>query len=575
MLVRLLLSLTFSLVFFFPVSAATFNVNTTADTFDIFPGNGICFDNSGRCSLRAAISEANAYPGADFIVVPAGIFTIGIPESGGGGSFKITSPMTIQGSGASNTIIRARTSPGIPFSRVFKLSGDSGNSVTINSVTIRNGLPLSGSGGGIETSLPLTLNNCVVRNNELRSGDPVISGAGINAMGIRRLTLNNTIVTANKIVGSAAEEFNGAGIFSDGEVVLFQSQVTNNRIDGTGASVNRGAGIALRTSGNFTATGSQISGNISSSATKSYGAGLSISTSSQCAVNLTNTVVTGNYSVGGMSNWGGGIYMETLPFVVPIGGKIDATFDKVAVTNNAVYNPYALGGGMFAWASSGGEYITLTVKNSTFSNNYSAGSAGGIYAGNWGTRPYSTGTFNFVNSTISGNGAEQDGGGLYFQHGNLAAPFAANMNFVTIANNAANGNNWGYVGGGGGVFVNSALNVNAQNTVIATNFVYGSGFAPDVSGQLNSQSYNHFGTTDGAAIINMSATDSTGNPVLGPLQNNGGPTQTHLPSFGPLIDRIPYGTNGCGTTITQEQRGNARFWQLGCDKGAVELGYIN
>src|SRR5215210_3997640 len=57
------------------VNAATFVVNTTADTQDAAPGNGTCADAAGACSLRAAITEANALAGADIITVPAGTYT--------------------------------------------------------------------------------------------------------------------------------------------------------------------------------------------------------------------------------------------------------------------------------------------------------------------------------------------------------------------------------------------------------------------------------------------------------------------------------------------------------------------
>jgi ribulose-phosphate 3-epimerase len=49
--------------------AADFTADTTADTVDISPGDGICADGGGQCSLRAAIGEANALAGADTITV--------------------------------------------------------------------------------------------------------------------------------------------------------------------------------------------------------------------------------------------------------------------------------------------------------------------------------------------------------------------------------------------------------------------------------------------------------------------------------------------------------------------------
>ena len=85
---------------------ASFVVNITADTQDAAPGNGICADAAGACSLRAAITEANALAGADTITVPAGTYTQALASandnSNAGGDFDITSPMTINGAGAGN-----------------------------------------------------------------------------------------------------------------------------------------------------------------------------------------------------------------------------------------------------------------------------------------------------------------------------------------------------------------------------------------------------------------------------------------------------------------------------------------
>ncbi len=51
-------------------------------------------------------------------------------------------------------------------------------------------------------------------------------------------------------------------------------------------------------------------------------------------------------------------------------------------------------------------------------------------------------------------------------------------------------------------------------------------------------------------------------PLLGPLQDNGGPTETHALQFdSPAVNRIPAGTNGCGTTFTADQRGQGALRQ--------------
>src|SRR4051794_31162999 len=80
------------------VSAATFLVTTTADTQDAAAGNGVCADSGGACSLRAAISEANALPGDDVITLPAGMYTLSLPaaneDANAGGDLDITAAVT-------------------------------------------------------------------------------------------------------------------------------------------------------------------------------------------------------------------------------------------------------------------------------------------------------------------------------------------------------------------------------------------------------------------------------------------------------------------------------------------------
>jgi hypothetical protein len=60
-----------------PVYAAAFLVNSTADAVDDPEGSG-CATAAGVYSLRAAIQEANALPGADTITLPAGTYTLSL-----------------------------------------------------------------------------------------------------------------------------------------------------------------------------------------------------------------------------------------------------------------------------------------------------------------------------------------------------------------------------------------------------------------------------------------------------------------------------------------------------------------
>ncbi|HEX2061290.1 MAG TPA: CSLREA domain-containing protein, partial [Thermoanaerobaculia bacterium] len=78
-----------------PARAATFVVNSAADTSDAAPGDATCDTGTGACTLRAAIEEANANAGADAIhfAIGTGAQTIAFP----GALPPITEAVTIDG----------------------------------------------------------------------------------------------------------------------------------------------------------------------------------------------------------------------------------------------------------------------------------------------------------------------------------------------------------------------------------------------------------------------------------------------------------------------------------------------
>src|SRR5262249_55934524 len=95
--------------------ATTFTVDSTLDAVDATPGDGSCATGGPMPvrTLRAAVQEANAHPGDDSIVIPAGTFTLAI--SGQGEDHAVTGDLdindgsngnlTITGAGAASTII--------------------------------------------------------------------------------------------------------------------------------------------------------------------------------------------------------------------------------------------------------------------------------------------------------------------------------------------------------------------------------------------------------------------------------------------------------------------------------------
>src|SRR5687768_12403288 len=74
-----------------------FNVDSTLDEHDAFPGDGQCVSTpSGLCTLRAAIEDVNASSPRN-VVIPAGAFVLTL------GDINITQSQTITGEGADQT----------------------------------------------------------------------------------------------------------------------------------------------------------------------------------------------------------------------------------------------------------------------------------------------------------------------------------------------------------------------------------------------------------------------------------------------------------------------------------------
>jgi hypothetical protein len=171
------------------------------------------------------------------------------------------------------------------------------------------------------------------------------------------------------------------------------------------------------------------------------------------------------------------------------------------------------------------------------------------------------------NSTLSGNSAYYSGGGIY----NLGR--LVTLTNVTLTANRAN---TGGSGVGGGLFVASGSPV-LHNTLIAGNFRGATGTTrDDVYGALNpSGDYNLIGDGTGmSGLINgvngnlVGSADNPIDPLLGPLDDNGGPTLTHaLLSGSPAIDA---GNNDYATDWDQRGDGFPRIVNGIIDIGAFE-----
>lgn len=207
-MLRCLLMLVLTVGAAVPATAATFTVTyTTADLGDIDPGDGECAwatfpPPELRCTLRAAIMEANALAGADTIIVPLGAHIVldnpGRNDDGGGlGDLDITGPVTIRTPSvdiASRPIIDASG-----LDRVFDIRFGAGD-VTLSNLSITNGVADDATtylGGGIRAdgSGLLTVEYCEIVDNVANAGGAIAVGTSSG----RSLLVFDSAIHANGV----------------------------------------------------------------------------------------------------------------------------------------------------------------------------------------------------------------------------------------------------------------------------------------------------------------------------------------------------------------------------------------
>lgn len=327
----------------------------------------------------------------------------------------------------------------------------------------------------------------------------------------------------------------GGGInVANATVILTNVIVSNNESTlGTGGGINA-------TNSLLTLINSTVSNNIiASDGAGIYIAGLSLT--------LVNTTVTGNFTDGTTGGGdGGGIFASGNP----------ENITTLSITNSTISNNTSIAGGGILTG-----FVNLTITDSTISNNIS-GDGGGINT---------TATNSIItNSTISNNttSGTDSGGGITIDNdpGNTTT-----LINVTISENNYNGNG----NGSGGIVVRDGI-VSLGNTIVANNTAPASNpFSPDVGGIFISLGNNLIGNGSGSiGFINGVNGDQVGttanpiNPLLGPLQFNGGPTQTMALQFGsPAINA------GNNNLISSEfdQRGPP-FIRINPPGGIIDIG---
>lgn len=546
----------------------TFTVNTTLDTPDVQPANGICADPSGKCSLRAAIMAANLVKSADTIILPAGVYQLtraGRDDGAVVGDLDILDDLTIQGAGSGVTIVDGNGA--VTGDRVFQMLSGAHN-VTLSGITIRNGISISSTigtigGGGIlmEGAGHLILSDVILDSNTALNGGGLY--ANLSDLG-GSVEMDHSTVHANKVIGSGVGA--GGGVYaylpaSSSALNVQDSQVYSNTTDGTGGG--------FMVQGNYKAHWSIDRSEIYSNTAESAGA---------IGVFIPLTLSDSSLHHNKVAFDGGAIEAEA-PY----------TITRTTLDANSALR---FGGGIFNLDVVGGPlyHNFANISQSTISGN-SAHYGGGIYHDGF-IVPDSLLTLN--NSTLSGNVVYLPGGATGSMHGGGLYAYGGQTKlfYATIADNRVQERfSFPPVNGiGGGLYITATAVLTAEASIIANN-LRGNGITISTeddcfsSGTTGTLSYDLILTTTNCFVTGGQFGLIVGqDPLLGPLQNNGGLSDTQaLLTGSPAIDDIPANVF-CVAGVTTDQRGGTRAGGphrggSACDIGAYEfdaffLGYL-
>jgi CSLREA domain-containing protein len=513
--------------------AAAYTVTNTTDVND-----GAC--TPSLCSLRDAVNAANLDTTPDTITFAPGVtgtITLGstLDITGSGG-------LTITGPGAS-----ALTISGNNAVQDINISSANGTPVTLTGLTVTDG-NTSNRGGAIGTtsnSPDLSLVNDTISNSTSTSdgggvytdrGPLLVSGSTIsgntstdNGGGVASYAYP-VVITNSQFLANTSTNRSGGGLSVDSEEAAVR--ISGSTFSGNQASEDGGA---IRLDSKYGAnqiTGSTLTGN---TAGDDGGADLA---SVFGTTKVVDSTVSNNHAayVGGL-----GVYSYA--------GQ--ATIEGTTISGNAATATHGSDGGLLVlgYGSTYGGPVTAQVIDSTISGNTAPVGAGAAavdvkYTGN--DHPVAS----FSNSTIAGNVASQHAGGLYLEQTRYtnSDPYVAplvELNSTIVAGNTAAG-------------INDDLERGSAATTGSVHANYSLIQAPGTVPLVN----NH-------TLIGI-------NPQLGPLANNGGPTQTMLPSgISPVIDQ-----GKAAPGLLTDQRGDPRTVDTGIpnapggdgtDIGSVEL----
>ncbi len=397
-------------------------------------------------------------------------------------------------------------------------------------LTIANGVPV-GEDGGLEGDLDVTNDPLsIVHRGRGRATIDQRSELDRVIDAYATLTLKRIGITGgDSDVDGAGIAVDGGGIRSDSPLRLVRSSVFRN--DG-----QDGGGLYLRDLGTLTMKRSALLRNHSDD---DAGA-VTIAGDPSSALNLiarSRVVANSAGSPGASTEHGGAIDLST-------GGSRLTIRQSTFAENRTVVE----GGAIY---SDNPDQITIT--GSTFSGNSSVDEGGALFL--------DESTARIVNSTFSGNRTAAGGGAIF---ANLAD---VSLNGVTVVRNRANTDSAPFSETGGGL-ANSSSAFSVRNSVIALNRL-GPGGGNNCTGDPFSSGGGNLlstlGPADVCAGFDAPKDKVRGNPKLGALAKNGGPTKTVSLKRGSAAIG-----NARSSAPDRDQRGRKR--DRNPDSGAFERG---
>jgi predicted outer membrane repeat protein len=541
---------------------------TDGDTIE-FGVQGVINLNSSLPDLIHSISIEG--PGQDALTV----------QPGNRGGFRTL----ILDGGATVTITGLTVATALDISRYDGSGILNAGTLTVKNVRFANNYSFAGpgKGGAIFNAGILIVSDCAFSGNEAVSGGDIYNDGMLTVLnsdfsGPKYRTtyggIYNNISGAVEISActfSIGSEGHDGAIFNAGKMTVWSSVFSRNEayFGNAGAIYNDTAGILTVSDCTFSGNssdnwgGALYNGGTLTVADSTFSKNGTVDGQGGAIYSDRGTLTVSdcNFLGNGTYEWGGAIYASSLVLVNStisgslteyVGGAIDVGTGTIS---NCMIN------GNKCWSGAIRTWGQLTIENSTISGNESRdpGSGGGIsnsgnltvlnstISGNSGQTSaiWNTGTLRVENSTISGN---QSPGlpillappGAITNIATYSGSATAVLSSCTIANNTVNNQ--------------TANQLYTLGTIVVRNtLISGRGNGPNLvanmAGQIVSQGHN-LSSDDGGGFLTGPGDLTSKDPLLGPLQDNGGPTETMA-----LLPGSPAIDAGAPTDSEWDQRG--------------------